>query len=131
MNSSGTLIPKHMNPIKAKLLQKPKTLSISVGGIPYKVAYLPWKNVDHNNKAEHLFGQVDYIQHSINIASDVPKEKQQISLIHEVLHAIISEYNIKELQNAEREHSEQAIDQLSLGLLSFLASIKAEVPYGS
>ena len=116
---------------KAKLLQKPKTMTVSVGGIPYKVAFLPWKNVDHANKAEHLFGQVDYIQHSINIASDVPKEKQQISLIHEVLHAIISEYNIKELMNEQRDHSEHAIDQLSLGILSFLTSIKAEVPYGS
>lgn len=123
------MIPK---PLKNTLLQKNASeILISIGGVPYQVSFLPWKEVDHNSKAEHLFGQIDYLKHSIHIASDVPVEKQQLSLLHEVIHGIISEFHIKELQNEQGEHSEQAIDLLSLGLFTFLNSIKMEIPHGT
>ncbi len=103
---------------------------INVAGIPYKVEWMPWKEVAHDGLAAHLFGEIDYVKHSIHVASDMPKEKQQMTFLHEALHAIINEYNIRELQEGE-EHHEMAINQLSLGLLSVLKSLKLEIPYDS
>ena len=118
-----------MNPTKVKAAVK-KVLKVSVGGIPYTISYMPWKEVDHSKRATGLFGETDYLAHSIHIASDVPKEKQQLTFIHEVLHTIIAEYNIKEMRTDEGIHYEHVIDQLSLGLYSVLSSLKLEIPHG-
>ena len=107
----------------------PQTFSVRVAGVPYKVSYAQWKDVDHDGKAERLFGQIQYVDHSIRIANDTPIEKQQLTLLHEVLHAIINEYNIRELQTQEGEHSEHAIDLLSIGIFDFLKSIDVTLPY--
>ena len=69
--------------------------------------------------------------HSIHVANDMVKEKQQLALVHEILHAIIAEYHIKELQDSEGIHYEHVIDQLGLGICSVLKSLHLEVPHGS
>ena len=107
------------------------TFIVKVGGIPYKVSYLPWKEVDRGKEAARLYGQISYMDHSVHIASDMPKKKQQLALIHEILHAIIQEYNIRELKDNDGVHSEYAIDHLSLGLMDFLTSLGVELPYGN
>jgi len=102
---------------------------VLIGGVPYEIHYVPAKEVCHNRKKKRLFGQISYIGHSINVANDTPKEKQQLTLLHEIIHGIIAEYNIKELQNKDGDHSEAAIDQLSLGLFGVLNSLGLEIPY--
>ena len=105
-------------------------LELKVGGVPYTVLYVPWKDVDHDGGGSRLYGQIDYLRHSIHIANDMPVEKQQLTLLHESLHAIINEFNIRELRNEANEHSEAAIDQLSLGIFSMLQSLGITLPYG-
>jgi len=126
-NSPTTQRQRSMKNIKPK--QRP--IKINVGGIPYVLTFMPWKDVDHSKKASGLFGEVDYLTHSIHVASDVPKEKQQLTVIHETLHAIISEYNIREMKSPEGEHYEHTIDLLSLGLCSVLKSLNLEIPHES
>ncbi len=103
--------------------------SVHIGGVPYSIHYVPSREVCHNRKKKRLFGQISYTGHSINVSNETPKEKQQLVLLHEILHGIIAEYNIKELQNKDGEHAESAIDQLSLGLFGVLNSLDLEVPY--
>jgi hypothetical protein len=105
--------------------------SVLIGGVPYTIKYVPSNEVCHKRKQKRLFGQISYTGHNINISNESPKEKQQLTLLHEILHGIIAEYNIKELQSKSGGHSEAAIDQLSLGLFGVLNSLDLEVPYES
>lgn len=127
MKSKSSLAASHQESLE---IEVDPNIYIEIGGIPYRLNYLPWKDVDHEGKGDRLYGQIDYLKHSINIAADMPKEKQQLTLLHESLHAIINEYNIRELRNENNEHSEAAIDQISLGIYSMLSSLGIELPYG-
>lgn len=109
--------------------QEENHLSVLIGGVPYTIKYVPASEVCHKRKQKRLFGQISYTGHNINVSNETPKEKQQLTLLHEILHGIIAEYNIKELQNKDGGHSESAIDQLSLGLFGVLNSLDLEVPY--
>jgi hypothetical protein len=50
------------------------------------------------------------------------------TVIHEMLHGIIEHYQIRELMDETGNHSETAINQLSMGLAEVLKSLHIKLP---
>jgi hypothetical protein len=96
---------------------------IKIGGIPYKIKTVKGElDVCHDGSGQKLWGQISYLQHSIRVLKTSPERELRL-VLHEVLHGIINEYNIRELMNDEGEHKESPIDQLALGIAEVLESI--------
>lgn len=62
------------------------------------------------------YGLIDYNKLEIQIAKDIPLEKQRETLWHEILHGITNEYNI-DLSNDDEE---DIIDEISKGIVQVL-----------
>lgn len=49
------------------------------------------------------------------------------TILHEIIHAIINGYRIKQLMNDDGDHDEDAVEQLSAGLDEVLTSIGVNI----
>lgn len=67
----------------------------------------------------NLLGQVNLITNEISICSDMPKEKKEITLLHEILHAIL-----QQLAFHEECDNENLISGLSTGIYQVLRDNK-------
>lgn len=108
---------------------KGKSMQIRVAGVPWKVHFTTsWHEVDPNN-GERLFGVTLFNEHAIRIAGDAPIEKQHITLLHEVLHAITHEYGITPLEKDGGGHDEKHIDLLAIAICEVLESMNMTLPH--
>ncbi len=105
-------------------------LKTKIGGVPYKVEYVDgWHRVSHYDEQEPgLRGEVAYRKFSIRVDSELPPERQRRTLVHEMLHAVVEAYGIRELRDAENRHLEIPIDQLATGLCEALEGLGVELP---
>jgi hypothetical protein len=98
-------------------------LKIRIGGIPYTITKVETNTeVCHDGSGEALFGQINYGGNSIRILKSCPERELRI-MLHEILHGIISEYQVRELMRANNDHIERPIDQLALGLAEVFESL--------
>lgn len=111
-----------------KTSNKASILTAKVGGVPYKISWLPWQLVNPGTDDCHrCHGITLFNEHEIRIAHDNPKEKQTRTLVHELLHCIVEEYKIRELVT-DGDHNEIAIDQLATGICEALESLNIHIP---
>ena len=104
------------------------SLVAKVGGVPYQIDWLPWQLIaDGTHHTDRCHGMTLFNDHKIRISHDNPKEKQTRTLVHELLHAIVEEYKIRELVS-DGDHNEIAIDQLATGLCEALESLNITLP---
>lgn len=90
----------------------PKKLKI--GGFIYRVER-DINVADHSNS----FGTTVNGKQVINVTNDVPLQKQEQTLIHEILHAIWFVYGLKEA-GFKPDQQENIVDALSQGLYQVL-----------
>ena len=83
-------------------------VNITILGLPYTVELK-----ECVAKGESLRGQIHFAEQRIVIDRTLPKEMQEVTLIHEILHAICDIQGIEELSD-----NEQAIQNLAIGLYS-------------
>jgi len=96
---------------------------IKIGGIPYEIETVETElDVCHDKSGEKLWGQICYLKHSIRVLKTCPERELRLAL-HEILHGIINEFNIRELIGDDGHHLESPIDQLALGIAEVLESI--------
>jgi len=99
------------------------SIKIRIGGMPFEIKTVETElEVCHTGSGQKLWGQISYTQHSIRVLKACP-ERELRSTIHEILHGIINEYQVRELMDDKGEHLESPIDQLALGLAEVLESI--------
>ncbi len=105
-------------------------LSIKVGGIPYRVKWCKtMKHVEHEGqRMESLFGQTHFAKHSIRVAKDTPPERQQETLMHELVHCIVLHYQINEMVDENGVHIERAVDLMATGIMEVLTSLGISLP---
>lgn len=94
----------------------PKKLKI--GGFIYKISR-------DTNVADHSssFGTTINGRQVINITRDVPFQKQEQTLLHEILHAVWFVYGLKEA-GYKSEQQEHIVDALSHGIYQVLKDNK-------
>lgn len=108
---------------------KGKTIHIKVAGVPWKVMFTTsWHEVDPTS-GERLFGITIFNEHTIRIAGDAPVEKQHITLMHEIYHAITHEYGITPLEKEPGSHDEKHIDLLAIATCEVLDSLGMTLPH--
>lgn len=96
---------------------------ILIGGIPFIVEKVNAElDVDHDASGDKLWGQISYSKHSIRVVKSNP-ERELRCILHEVLHGIINEYQIRELMDDRCKHLEMPIDQIASGLAGVLESL--------
>jgi len=99
------------------------SLRIKIAGMMFEVSRVKSTfDVCHLKSGDHLWGQISYEKQSIRILKS-NKEREFRTLLNEILHGIINEYQIRELMDDESRHLEPPIDQLSLGLAEMLESV--------
>jgi len=107
---------KHNNDIKIKIRGKSYTIEM----------------IDDQNEFNHrlnkeitnlMFGAIAPSKQSIIILNTLPPERKLRTTLHEILHGIITEYDIHELIDTNGVHMEFAIDQLALGMAEVLENI--------
>lgn len=104
-------------------------MKIKICGVPYTVRVEEDKfKVDHDGEGASLWGQISYEKHSINIRKGLP-ERELRTLLHEVLHGIIEDGEIRELMDSDRKHLEVPINQLANGLAEALESVGFKFPF--
>lgn len=112
-------------------MAKGKSIKIKVARVPWTVEFKQsWHEVNPE-ESSRCFGLTLYNEHKIRIAGDAPPEKQHITLIHEILHAIVHEYGITPLEKdaATGEHDEKHIDLLAIGICEVLESLGMTPPH--
>ena len=87
-----------------------KPTKVNVGGIEYKI----WFERDFG---DNLFGRTVSTDQEILINKDVSEERQRVTLLHEMLHAISNEM-------VDIELSEQQVNSVSLELYRILKNDK-------
>ena len=96
---------------------------ILIGGIPFIVDKVDAElDVCHDASGQKLWGQISYSKHSIRVLKSNP-ERELRCVLHEVLHGIVNEYQIRELMNDKRDHLEMPIDQIASGMAGVLESL--------
>lgn len=78
---------------------------IKVGGIVYDVEL---KEVVEINQDRNYYGSCDYKSAKIEIANTINEQRQEQTLIHEVMHAVFDEAGIS------LENEEDIVNRLSL-----------------
>jgi hypothetical protein len=103
--------------------------SVTIGGIPYKVRLChTWKDVSHDGLAGPAHAEISYLDCSIHVRADAPRELQAQAFIHEIIHGVIEGYKIRELMDEEEGgHYEHAVDQLATGLAEALRSLGVDL----
>tara|TARA_R100000234_G_scaffold33593_1_gene19747 strand:- start:344 stop:637 length:294 start_codon:yes stop_codon:yes gene_type:complete len=80
-------------------------MKLNIGGHNYNIECL---DLQHEDSSKELYGRHLVRNSEILINNKINKERQEETLIHEIIHAI--------LVNAGHEHDEGIIDALSNGL---------------
>jgi hypothetical protein len=100
---------------------------IKIGYATYSIEKVDDKNKishdDNNETTSDLLGEISYSKQSIKILKTSP-ERELRSTLHEILHGIVMEYNVRELIDDNDDHDELVIHQLSLGLAEVLESVE-------
>lgn len=77
------------------------------------------KHVDVIDKATTVLGMIDHIENTIYIKNNLPPEKEKVTLIHEILHAIFEQLGFDD------EHdNEHLIKSLSTAIYQVFKSNK-------
>ena len=69
---------------------------IAVGGIDYVVHRIPSNEMIADVEGETLFGDVEYLSSLIRINEDASPTRQEQTLVHELVHAMMFEAGIEE-----------------------------------
>lgn len=108
---------------------KDKTVKIKVARVPWEVQFkASWHKVSTED-SERAFGITLFNDHVIRVAGDAPVEKQNVTLIHEILHALVEEYGITPFIKKNGDHDEKHIDLLAIGLCEVLESMGIKLPH--
>lgn len=104
-------------------------ISATIGGVPWTISFTPtWRDVnigtDDNNRND---GLTIFTEYAIRVAGDLPPAAQRRTLMHELIHAVVESYKIRELTEQDG-HAEVPIDQLATGLCEALESIGIHLP---
>lgn len=103
-------------------------MKVKICGIPYSITKETDKfKIDYTGNGTSLWGQISYEKHSIKILESCP-EREMRTLLHEILHGVIEEGSIRELQDNQGAHLENPIDQLANGLAEALESLGFVLP---
>lgn len=86
---------------------------IKVGGITYDVVYT-------EDISGFLYGSCNYEKGKILISSKTGEERQQQTLIHEMLHAIMFETGLTQ-EEEDEDREEEMVNRISLVLHQVLA----------
>lgn len=70
---------------------------IKIGAINYKVDY----SRDDYCIGADLLGEIDYVNQTITIRSDIPEERKENVLIHEIVHGILFQCGSKDYNNED------------------------------
>lgn len=76
--------------------------SVEILGITYSV-----EEVDVVDKTELCYGQINHFEQTIRIDKNLPMDKKEQTLLHEILHAVCE--NLGLLEISENEHAIQSI----------------------
>jgi hypothetical protein len=99
---------------------------IKIGCSTYDITKVNDKNeISHDDSevTSDLLGEISYSKQSIKILKTSP-ERELRSTLHEILHGIVMEYNVRELIDDNEDHDELVIHQLSLGLAEVFESVE-------
>lgn len=104
-------------------------ISATIGGVPWKIVFTPtWRDVNLGTDEQgRNDGLTVFPEYSIRVAGDLPPAAQRRTLMHEILHAVVESYKIRELIEQDG-HAEVPIDQLATGLCEALESIGIVLP---
>lgn len=83
--------------------------TIKICGIEYTIKYFKDKQLVDGDMKENLVGQLEPDEKQIRIFSGVNETSQRHVLWHEIIHAIIDELHMKEMDEAD-------IDRLAIAL---------------
>jgi hypothetical protein len=99
---------------------------IKIGCMTYCIEKVDEQNMishDDNETTSDSLGQISYSKQSIKILKTSP-EREFRTILHEILHGIVMEYNVRELIYDNGDHNELAINQLSMGLAEVFESVE-------
>lgn len=100
-----------------------KPTRISIGGVRFTITRVKRAlDVCHTKSGRKLWGEISYSKSSIRIQKD-SKARELRSVLHEIIHGIVSEYQVRELMDDKGDHLEFPIDQIALGLATALESL--------
>lgn len=96
--------------------------TINVLGKNYKITYVDKPSDVDIFKRNSLWGQIDPWTRTIRLykGNEFSKDEVFQSLIHEIIHAIVSELYIHPLINDDKTHKEEPIDLLALAFADIL-----------
>ena len=87
--------------------------TVWIGGIPYSVQVRD--GLISQDGTAVLWGEIIHSKQIINIDATQEPEHQVVTLLHEIMHGLLTQAGIK-------EHSEQILETLSYGLVAVLFS---------
>jgi len=103
---------------------------VKVGGIFYKISFVedprtmgPTVNDSHG----WCWGLTDFRGKTITVYNDPSKEGQRITFFHELAHAIVDGYHIKNMRDEDGTHNEDAIDLWGVGLAEAFDSLGIDI----
>lgn len=110
-------------------MAKQNEIKAVIGGIPWTITFTEsWRDVtigmdDHSRHD----GLTIFHDHAIRVAGDQHTSAQRRTLMHEIIHAVVESYKIRELIENDT-HSEIPIDQLATGICEAIESIGIFLP---
>ena len=94
---------------------------INILGKRYKVSYFEKPSDVDIFKRKSLWGQIDYWTSEIRVYVGYRTEDEiWETILHEVIHGLVNELNIRALKNSDDSHNEEAVGLLSVGLYDTL-----------
>lgn len=111
-------------------MRKTSKMTATIGGIPWTITFTPtWRDVTAGtDESGRHCGLTVFHDHSIRIAGDLPQAAQRRTLLHEIIHAVVECYQIRELIESDG-HAEIPIDQLATGICEAMESIGIYLPH--
>lgn len=106
-------------------------LTAKVGGVDWRIFFTPTWHTVSNDPAdtERHDGITDFHECEIRVAGDLPNDRQRRTLLHELVHAVVESYKIRELvDDSGVGHKEAAVDQLATGLCEAMESLGIYLP---
>ena len=93
--------------------------SIKIFDSVYKITWVKEKKeVNPKNVEEPLVGMVDHFTNEIRIFNSMSSSQKNQTLFHEILHILIRELRIVEIDDSPR--AEDIIDLLAMGLMTII-----------
>lgn len=91
--------------------------SVKVDNVDYKI--ISKEKVFLNGRL--VFGAIDYVTSEIEIANaDVSLPNQKVTLMHEIVHAIAQERDIKDLLPQDNDQMEKLVNEIAKGMLQVI-----------